>query len=318
MAVNTLIEQLASQAAPYQEYEWQGWHIRPIASGNNLLFRARRAGDDWAVKLMIRDQRNRAQREFGALALIAGLGSPVGPRPVFTDLDRYQHAVVVQTWIEGTALESPPADDSTWLRILETYALIHRIPPADAVRRGIASAIPDDLTVAAIRGFARDIPATPHAAALASLLAALGRARLPDIRTSRCWCHGDPNIRNMLVTGTGVRLVDWEYSGVGDPAREIAGLMAHPMARTASEERRQWIAERYAGLAGEPDMLERIQVQYALRLAWWCVRLLFGRYVLLRRPSQRLAGPRAEEEISTVENIDYYFSQAQRRLAMFM
>ena len=92
--------------------------------------------------------------------------------------------------------------------------------------------------------------------------------------------------------------------------------MAHPFARLASEERRDWVAERYADLSGEPDMLSRIQVQYALRLAWWCVRLVFGRYVLLRRPSQRLVGPVAEEEISTLENIDDYFSRAHLQLAI--
>ena len=315
MSITALIEQLASLEAPYAEHEWQGWQIRPIASGNNLLFRARRAGDDWAMKFMIRDQRDRARREYEALTLIDDLGLPVGPRPIYVDRDRYPQAVVVQTWVDGTALETPPTDDSTWSQILQTYALVHQIQPADAARRGAASSIPDDLTVAAIRAFARDIPATPYAGALAGLSQALDQARLPSLGTSRRWCHGDPNIRNVLVTAGGVRLVDWEYSGVGDPACEIAGLMAHPIARSASEERRLWIAEQYARLSGEPDMLPRIYAQYTLRLAWWCVRLLFGRYVLLRRPSQRLAGPRAEEEISTVENIERYFSQARRWLA---
>jgi thiamine kinase-like enzyme len=112
-----------------------------------------------------------------------------------------------------------------------------------------------------------------------------------------------------------VQLVDWEYSGVGDPAQEIAGLMTHPFACSASDERRHWVAEHYAGISGDANMLLRIHVQYALRLAWWCVRLVYGRYVLLQRPSQRLVGPRAEEEISTVEYIDRYFSRAQQWLA---
>jgi thiamine kinase-like enzyme len=317
MSIAALIEQLAGLQSPYSDYEWQGWHIRPIASGNNLLFRARRDSDDWAVKFLIRDQRNRAQREFCALSLIDGLSSRVGPRPVYVDHDRYHHAVVVQTWIDGTALQAPPTDDSTWSRIVETYALVHQIQPADALRRSSVTVIPDGQTVAAIRAFAQDIPATPHADALAGLIEAFDQASLPEFPTSQCWCHGDPNIRNILVTATGVQLVDWEYSGIGDPAQEIAGLLAHPFARSTSEARRQWIAERYARRSGEPDMLSRIQVRYALQLAWWCVRLLFGRYVLLRRPSQRLTGPRAEEEISTLENIDHYFSQAHRQLAMF-
>src|SRR5262245_13542908 len=317
MSITALIEQLACLQAPYSEYDWQEWRIRPIASGNNLFFRASRAGDNWAVKFMIRDQRNRAQREFSALSLLNDLGLPIGPRPVYVDHDNYPHAVVVQTWVDGTALQLPPTDDSTWSHILQAYTLIHHIQPADALRRGVTSVIPADQAVTAIRAFAGDLPPTPHAKALASLIEALEQIRLPAIRTSQCWCHGDPNIRNLLVTATGVQLVDWEYSSIGDPAQEIAGLLAHPFAGSISEERRRWVAEHYAQLSSEPDMLLRIQVQYALRLAWWCVRLVFGRYVLLQRPSQRLVGPRAEEEISTVENIDRYFASAQRWLAMF-
>ena len=317
-----LLEELAHLQAPYPDYEWQGWHIRPVASGNNLLFRATRDGHDWAVKFMIRDQRNRARREFGALTLIGGLGAPVGPRPLYIDQDSYQHAVVVQTWVDGTPLSSPPADDATWSHILQAYALIHKIQLADALRYGIAmdqtlGVMPADQTADALRAFAQEVPPTTHAAALANLIETLERARLPNIRTSRCWCHGDPNIRNLLVTAGGVQLVDWEYGGIGDPAQEIAGLLAHPFARSASEERRQWVMERYAGLSGQADMLLRIQVQYALRLAWWCVRLIFGRYVLLQRPTQRLVGQLAEEEISTLDNIDHYFSQAYQRLAPY-
>src|SRR5262245_16109768 len=122
-----LVEELARPQAPYPDYEWQGWDIRPIASGNNRLFRATRDDYDWAIKFMIRDPRNRAQREFSALTLIDRLGTQVGPRPLYLDQDRYQQAVVVQTWIDGTALNSPPADDATWSQILETYALVHRI-----------------------------------------------------------------------------------------------------------------------------------------------------------------------------------------------
>jgi aminoglycoside phosphotransferase (APT) family kinase protein len=321
-AITGLIEKLARLQAPYQDHEWRGWHIRPIASGNNLLFRTTCEGHDWAVKFLIRDQRNRAQREFGALTLIDSRGAPVGPRPLYINQDSYEHAVIVQTWIDGTALSSPPADDSTWSRILQTYALIHRIQPADALRHGVAAnqtigVIPVDQTADAIRAFAQEIPPTVHAEALANLIETLDQVRLPSVRTSQCWCHGDPNIRNLLVTTSGVQLVDWEYSGIGDPAQEIAGLLTHPFARSISEKRRQWIAEHYASLSGDPDMLPRIQVQYALRLTWWCVRLVFGRYALLQRPTRRLVGSHAEEEISTLDNIGYYFSHAHQRLAMF-
>jgi thiamine kinase-like enzyme len=316
MSISAIVEQLARLQAPYSEHKWHGWHIRPIASGNNLLFRTTRDDQDWAVKFMIRDQRNRAQHEFSALTMLEHQGALIGPRPLYLDLDSYQHAVVVQTWVDGTALLEPPADDSTWSQILQVYALVHTLEPVDE-QQGVVNFVPADQTIAAIQTFARDIPPSPYAQALADLNQMLDQIRLPNVRASQCWCHGDPNIRNILMTATGVQLVDWEYSGTGDPAQEIANLMTHPFARAISDERRLWVVERYANISGEIDMLLRIRIQYALRLAWWCVRLVYGRYVLLQRPSQRLVGSRAEEEISTVENIEHYFSRTQYQLATF-
>ncbi len=135
MAIPALIEQLAHLPAPYVAHEWRGWQIRPIISGNNLLFRATRDHADLAIKLMIRDDRNRAQREFSALTLLESLGSPVAPRPIFLDLDSYKHAVVAQTWVDGDMLQSAPGDDATWLRILQTYHAVHQIDVDDIARQ---------------------------------------------------------------------------------------------------------------------------------------------------------------------------------------
>jgi thiamine kinase-like enzyme len=323
MSITALIERLVYLPTPYVAHEWRGWRISPVTSGNNLLFRATRDSADLAIKLMIRDERNRAQRECSALTLLESLGSPVAPKPIFLDLDSYKHAVVAQTWVDGDMLRSAPDDDATWLRILQTYHAIHRIGLDDIVRQGVAfdrtsSSTPPDQAASAIIAFAQQVPPEHHAESLAGLIEALVRMQIPTIRISSCLCHGDPNVRNMIVTSGGVRLVDWEYSGINDPAHEIAALMSHPIGGSASEERWRWLAEQYALLSGEPDMLPRIRVHYALRLAWWCVRLLFGRYVLLQRPSHRLVGPRAEEEISTLENIYRYFSRAHMQLSRFM
>jgi hypothetical protein len=93
--------------------------------------------------------------------------------------------------------------------------------------------------------------------------------------------------------------------------------MTHPFAQPTSDARWLWVAEHYAQLSGEADMQQRIQVQYALRLAWWCIRLLLGHYVLLQQPSHRLVGPGAEAEISTIDNIDHYFARTHTWLNQF-
>ena len=321
MQLASLVDYLANLTAPYLEQEWHGWHIRPVPSGNNLLFRTTCPAADLAVKLMIRDERNRAQRELASLTLIDRLDAEIGPRPVLLDLSSHQHVALVQTWLTGQPLESPPDDDVTWLQILQTYRSVHHVQPMDIVRQGIelgpvVNPLPPDQAVDIISDFAHDLPEQYQSSVLSTLLQRLGQIRLPKVRQTSCWCHGDPNIRNVVITASGARLVDWEYSGIGDPAQELAKLMTHPVAINTTEERWQWVAEQYARLTAETDVLLRIQVSYVLQLAWWCVRLLFGQHVLLRRASHRLVGARAEEEISTLENIERYFSRTQAQLAL--
>jgi aminoglycoside phosphotransferase (APT) family kinase protein len=309
-----LVAHLAQFEAACPEHEWQDWHISPIASGNNRLFRATRDADDWAVKFMIRDDRDRARREFDALSLMERGAPGLAPRPLYLDLDSYSQSVVVQTWLSGTPLWAAPADSATWLQILQAYRRVHLTPPPDGPIRYPLT--PADI-LASLPKFAGELPEAAQSERLARLLSRLESLKVPKMPDVRCWGHGDTNIRNLILTADGVKLVDWEYSGVTDPAHEIAMLMSHHNAATAGEAHWDWVAEQYAALSGEPDMLPRIQVFYALRLALGCVRLLFGRYVLLEQPSRRLVGHGPEAEMSTLENIDLYFERAFGRLAAF-
>ena len=38
--------------------------------------------------------------------------------------------------------------------------------------------------------------------------------------------HNDPNLRNVLWDGSKIILLDWELSGVGDPRKEVAHVLA--------------------------------------------------------------------------------------------
>jgi thiamine kinase-like enzyme len=82
--------------------------------------------------------------------------------------------------------------------------------------------------VAGLFEFLAQIPRDEQPRALIDLLAGLERLALPPIQVGSCLCHGDATVRNMLHTTSGVALVDWEYSGLCDPAHEIAKIMAHP------------------------------------------------------------------------------------------
>ena len=319
--MHDLLEHLSDLRKPYHEHHWLGWYVRPVPSGNNLIFRVTRDVDDWAVKFTIRDARNRALREFNSLRLLEGLNLRVAPRPLYFDQEQYLLPVVVQTWIEGTPLNLPPEDDATWTNILLAYQTIHQVTDKVIQERGLVL-LPCGLVterpekaLTGLAGFLTQIPIGEQPRALIELLAEIEHLALPPIPVSSCLGHGDATVRNMLRTTGGVVLVDWEYSGLCDPAHELAKIMAHPHARDVSEERWQWLAEHYAQMAGDASFCQRIQVQYALALTWWCVRLVYGRSVLLQKPTRRLVGSAPEAEISSVENIERYLMRARNQLA---
>jgi aminoglycoside phosphotransferase (APT) family kinase protein len=320
--VRPLLDYLAGAPPSAAEHDWQQWRLRPVPSGNNRLIRASGPGADWVVKFAIRDDRDRARREFNALTLLGHLAPGVAPRPIYCDPDRYAQPVVVQAWVEGTALWLPPSDDAAWRQILETYHRLHAIQPDEAARLGLPAGpllgpwAPDE-QVAAIVAYARQLPPAGQSARLTELLDTLQQTRFPSLPHSLCWGHGDPNVRNIILAEPGAVLVDWEYSGVTDPAHEMAKLMSHALVSGAGEDRFQWLAEQYAALSGAADMLARIRLHYALCLASWCARLLFGYHVLLQQPSPRLVGHGPEAEISTTDNIDRYFERARRAIREF-
>lgn len=57
-------------------------------------------------------------------------------------------------------------------------------------------------------------------------------------------CRVDPNLRNFVRRPDGWLSVDWENSGWGDPAFEIADLLAHPTCLVVTGERRRWVMAR--------------------------------------------------------------------------
>src|SRR5262249_41930544 len=147
-----------------------------------------------------------------------------------------------QTWVAGTPLWSPPPDDATWREILSAYRQLHLLQPAkdahwDTSHGPVISPLTPHNTRAWIHEFSRQIPAGSHSDRLTELIQALDRFTLADTPRTLCWGHGDTNVRNLLLTSNGVKLVDWEYSGITDPTVEIAKLMSHTNAAAAGEAR---------------------------------------------------------------------------------
>src|SRR3954469_7257305 len=113
-----LLDHLGRSALP-ADGAWREWRITRVAgAGNNLLFRASSAAHDLAIKFTIRDQRDRAGREYAALLALRSARLAIAPEPLWLDRDRYTQPVVVQSWLEGAVLHTPPDDDGEWQRLL--------------------------------------------------------------------------------------------------------------------------------------------------------------------------------------------------------
>jgi aminoglycoside phosphotransferase (APT) family kinase protein len=317
--LDPLIAHLAN-AGEKVEPAWQGWLLQRIeGGGNNLLYRATSGDADLAIKFTISDSRDRAGREFTALSLLRQAGFAIAPEPVLLDRERYRMPVVVQTWLDGEVSADPPASDADWTRWLEHLATVHAITPEKTT-----AVLPETvLTMTSVAdGLARIrqqrdcIPPSDQPRELLDILRRAEGAAQPTWAPPRLTlCHGDTNIRNMVRRPGGWAAVDWEYSGWGDPACEIATTIAHAAHLDAPEERWRWFVAAYAGLRDDPGVTTRIRVYTALMYAWWAARLARMLYDFARGFDQRLVPPPANWQADRQAKFERYLTVATQALA---
>ena len=81
---------------------WQAWTISRINGGmNNVLYRVTGPDGDMAVKFTIRDERDRAGREYYTLLALRQAGFDLAPEPMLLDRNRFKQPVVVMSWLPG-------------------------------------------------------------------------------------------------------------------------------------------------------------------------------------------------------------------------
>ncbi|NOK57489.1 MAG: aminoglycoside phosphotransferase family protein [Chloroflexi bacterium AL-W] len=261
--------------------EWQDWQIRRIDGGaNNLLYRATSPHDDLAIKFTIRDERRRAKREFEALSALRQVGLAIAPEPVLLD-ENYHHPVIVQRWLEGEVLTTPPEDDATWSELIQHYATIHTVTPnttSTVQSEAFVNATSSTTARALVQQQVDRLPTTAQPASLIHLLEQFAQWETPEWPTTlRKLCRVDPNCRNFLRGPDGWASVDWENSGWGDPAFEIADMMTHPVYQPIPHTRWEGVIETYIQYTQDLWARTRIQTYYIVMRVWWVVR--FARYL---------------------------------------
>lgn len=295
VATDELLELLDYLAAERPEGgAWRQWHIARIGGGaNNLLYRATGDARDLAVKWTIRDERDRAGRELLALLALRGAGLAVAPEPIYLERKRYPLPVIVQSWLPGEVRDEPPDGDQEWRRLLEHYIAIWSIAPGGTALPIRNSVHTMRCAADGVRLIERQLALLPGEArppALDALLRLVARLAPPERPApATALCRSDPNILNFVRGPAAWASVDWENSGWGDPAFEIADTMAHPAFAGVPAARWGWLIDGYCELRGEPGGAVRVRTYYRLMLVWWAARLARLLYEVPRGGDQRLA-----------------------------
>jgi thiamine kinase-like enzyme len=150
--------------------------------------------------------------ELEATEAAADLG--VGPEVVgFVEPEGW----LVTRFIAGTTPSSEVMREPAMLRRVGTTLREIHSGPAISGRFDSFRVVERYLALAVERGAAE-----PAAYAWAHALAA--RIEVARSSSARCFCHNDLLNANFIDDGTRLRVVDWEYAGMGDPFFDLANF----------------------------------------------------------------------------------------------
>ena len=223
---------------------------------------------DLAVKFSLATPETEAGREYPALLAPHRAGCAL-PRPLL--LDRTSTRAGGSADLAGRVASGPPADDASGPS--EHLAAVHSLrPPTPTSPSAPTTAYSAEEAVGLVRGHLERIPEDERPASLTDIFRQLGTRAFPQWPAAAPrLCRTDANISNFIRRPEGWYSVDWENSGWGDPAFEVADLMSHPAYITVPCERWPWVARTYCRIAGDRAMLVRIRptTASALLLVSW-------------------------------------------------
>jgi len=276
-----------------------------IALRSPLDFQSNRLYDVWAGDrhfiakeyLQPNEVKVAPAREYRTLQLLAALD--IAPQPVF--FDPAVGPVVIYEYMEGAMWDrqAVTADDlaalaDVWIRLsaapADWFSRLHECYPPQGMEPMFDQCLKDYLEWAA-----RDFKPGVLAAELCLnvLESRRGAAQeLAECPKALCFCRGDPRFANVIRRPDGrLGLVDWEDSGLHDPAQDAAEMVTHPNQEDlVSWETWQAFLEPYIGhhRKNDPAVAFRTHLYLALSPLFWLTVLI--RRGLRLAAAGRLAG----------------------------
>jgi aminoglycoside phosphotransferase (APT) family kinase protein len=196
--------------------------------------------------------------------------------------------IVVYEWLAGEMWDRRHPTDGDLARLADVWLATHSISAeCDWLSRGserplAAAAAEIAASLATYAAWTEAaFPAGRHAAALATGLLRRRQAVIDDLAVRAAalrFCRSDQRFANVIARADGrLGLVDWEDSGLRDPARDVADLLTH----ANQEDLLTWaewqpfltpyLAEQRAA---DPDLEDRAWRYLALFPIYWLAVLL--------------------------------------------
>jgi thiamine kinase-like enzyme len=196
------------------------------------------------------------RREYEACLTAAAVG--VGPDVIeFFEAD----GIVVTRWIEGEVVsEQQMREPDVLRRLAQALRAVHAGPPLPGrfdcfrvVEQYRSAVFSYGVAVPPEYAWARQVARRVEAA----------RGRAPERP-----CHNDLIPANVIDDGARLRIVDWEYAGMGDVFLDLAGVAVHA---DLDEEGRAVLLEAYAGSLRHQDLqaLDLMRFMADFREAMW-------------------------------------------------
>ena len=286
----------AAHSAQARTRAEQGVAVHRITGGaNNALFRVEVDDEHFACKLCVDDERQRAKRDFGALRILEAAGLDIAPRPLWLDesCTVVSYPTVAYRWTSGSPL-GPELTSQQLTALIESLQRIHGIRPGDLAGYELADAwfhwFGFEPYLDELHGLLAEhgpwlIDAERRGRELYARLGRLVEACAQVVASSdadprreqvpRRLCRVDPGLANALWCDDGrLRWVDWEYSGWGDPALELADLRWHVSLEALSSAEHAWLRESYRQPPGDPGFEGRLAVWDRLISTRWAFLIL--------------------------------------------
>jgi aminoglycoside phosphotransferase (APT) family kinase protein len=257
---------------------------KPLDAQSNHLYDVWAPDEHFIAKEYLKPDELTAapQREYQALCRLSGLD--IAPQPIFYEPSLAP--IVIYRYMEGEMWDRRPAGARDLAALLNLWLTLHAIP-INWFSRGYGRSL-QEIEDEFRRSFLSYLDWTqlafpPGKRAAETCLEWLARRHsvfqeLAELPVVPCFCRSDPRFANVIQRPNGrLGLVDWEDSGLRDPARELADLILHPNQEDLLNWQ-EWQAFMGPYLAArsplDPTIHRRTQLYLAIFPFFWLTQLL--------------------------------------------